>query len=283
MSVTENRIYLHSLSFPELIWLSFLIEFFEQPYLLLDETGTGMPNRFFYNAAENDSNRQFDIRLAFDFNDSRQNALPAIVVEETGVAQVGVAVNQLKEWKVARTTEKERADLLRTTYIFHCLSKDRGESRLLASILSSAIIYFKDQLYQSGLNKIEPWTIGATMAMRSDSAEDYVDTPVQVTFEYAQFWNTAEVSPRFSGRFCFVLEPLARFHSVRASLDARDPELFANIRASMDIVDLNATFSIRASADVQDPVYSLSSVRSSLDALEPSSDSSAIRASMRIA
>jgi hypothetical protein len=283
MSVSEESIYLHSLSYPELIWLDFLTEFFQQPTLMIDGTGKGLPNRFFYNPAENDSNRQFDIRLAFDFSDSRQNALPALVVEETGVAQVGVAVNQLKDWRVAKTTQKDRADLLRTTYIFHCLSKDRGESRLLASILSSAIIYFKDEIYNAGLNKIEPWTIGASMAMRSDSAEDYVDTPVQVTFEYAQFWSTREVSPLFSGKFCLVVSDRAQLFSVRASLDARDPELFASIRASLDAVDPNATFSIRASADVQDPVYDSYAIRSSLDALEPSSTSSAIRASMRIA
>jgi hypothetical protein len=283
MTVAGPQIFEHSLSFPEIIWLSFLQEFFQQDSLVIDSSQRPIPNRFFYSPVASDSNRSFDIRLAFDFSDSRQNALPALIVEETGISQVGVAVNQLKDFAFAPNTHKERADLLRTTYIFHCLSTDRGESRLLASILSSAIIVFKDQLYEAGLNKIEPWTIGATMPMRSDSEEDYVDTPVQVTFEYAQIWKTSEVGPGFAEKFCLIINPIVRLHSIRASLDARDPELFANIRVSMEAADQNASFLVRASQDVQDPVTSHHSIRTSIDALQPSSDMTSIRTSMRIA
>jgi hypothetical protein len=283
VTIESPQLFEHTLSFPEHIWLGFFQEYFQQEVLFVDQNGLPIGNRFVYEPGTPESNRKFDIKLAFDFTGSRQNLLPQLVVEDTGVSMVGVAVNQLRDWEVTPRTSKERADLLRTTYIFHCLSKDRGESRTMAAVVLDAIMAFKDQLYENGLNKIEPMSVGATQAMRSDSDEDFIDTPVQVTFEYLQIWRTVETSASFFNRFCFIVEPHRVQSLFRASMDVSDSESVVLFRASLDATSPNNSYLIRASADLQDPIIGENVLRASLDAVDPSSNTGVFRASMRVA
>ena len=115
MSAQKPQIFEHTLSFPEHIWLGFFQEFFQQQFLFVTEEKQPVPNRFIYDPTLPPETRDFDISLAYSFTGSRQNQLPQLVVEETGIAQVGVAVDQLRNWGVSPRTEKERADLLRGT------------------------------------------------------------------------------------------------------------------------------------------------------------------------
>ncbi|HET6456519.1 MAG TPA: hypothetical protein VFI02_19105 [Armatimonadota bacterium] len=283
MTVQRPQVFEHTLSFPEHIWLGFYQEFFQQRALFVTEQGQPVPNRFFYDPTLPRENRKFDISLAHDFSGSRQNQLPQLVLEETGLAQVGVAVDQLRDWGVSPRTEKERADLIRGTYIFHCTSKDRGESRIMASVILDSIVVFKNQFYENGINKIEPLSVGATQAMRSDSDQDFFDTPVQVTFEYLQVWRTIEVGPADAARFCFLVSPGVIQGAIRVSVDIADPVATSTIRVSVNMEDANAESAIRASADLQDPISLGSAIRVDADLEDPIIETSTIRVSVRIA
>lgn len=283
MTALLGQVWEHTLSFPEHLWLAFFREFFQQSVLFVDQEGHPVTNRFRYNPGIPESNRKFEIRMAYDFSDSRQNQLPQLVIEDTGISQVSVAINQLRDWSVTPGTRKERADLLRGTYIMHCLSKDRGESVLLAAIVVDSITTFKDQLYENGLNKIEPWSVGASQPMRSDADDDFWDTPVQVPFEYLQVWSTVELGAAFFNKFCLIVSPSIDSHLFRASMDVVDSKKISLFRASLDAVDQNDSYLIRASADVQNPTFDENLLRASLDAVDPSIDTSVFRASMRIA
>ena len=279
-----GRLFLHTMSLPEIIWLNFFREFFSQQTLVYDKRSSGapVPNRFFLDRSQDPSNRPFDVTLAYDYEDSRQNALPALVLEDAGAVQMGLTINQMKTWSVSGTTTRERADQVRFTYVFHCLSKDRGESRMLAAMVSRSLTVFRDQLLADGLNKIEPWSIGATQPLRTDSGEDYVDTPVQVTFYTVEFWDTLEIGSGFANNIgiSFISETRAKY--IMAAMETRDPRLELFILASMFVKNPNASMFIRAGMFVEAPLGLERFFRAALTSEEPVSSERFVRAHMRV-
>ncbi len=276
------RTFLHTLSFGEHLWINFLREFFAQDTLMVDEQGGVVSNNFRIDMSRPPENRKFDIVLSHDYDDSKPNALPLLVIEDTGTVQLGLTSNQLKDWSVSPQTIKQRADQLRSTFIFHCLSKDRGESRLLASLLTFAVTVFRDQLLKSGMNKVEPWSVGATQPLRNKAGEDYVDTPVQVTFYTVEFWNTIEVGRGTAESFGVIFSPQEAQRFIRAFATIADPVMMRFIRASATIRNPNVDRFIRASADLQNPTTLERFIRGSTVLEDPTTSERFIRAQLRV-
>ena len=136
-----NEIYSHTLSFPEHLWLDFFRTFFSQKTLLVDSNLKPVVNNFLYEIGQSPSNRQFDISLESELKKQHPDMLPSLVLEDLGMSSLHIALNRLKTWNAAETS-KEYTDLIRCTYVMHCCSKDRGESRLLAAIVANAITVF---------------------------------------------------------------------------------------------------------------------------------------------
>lgn len=280
-----QRTFLHTLSLPEHIWLNFFREFFSQPHLISDSTtGQRLPNRFFLNLASDVDNREFDVVLANDFNDANSNALPKLVIEDAaGATQLGLTISQVKTWHVTPTTKKDRADQVRFTYLFHALSKDRGESRMLAAIVSFAITVFREAILNTqGMVKIEPWSIGTTQPLRSDSGQDYFDTPVQVTFTTMEFWNQVEIGNSDAETFCVSFAPLERARFVRGHMAIRYPTMLRYIRAAMSLVNPTASRFVRMAMSIDAPLVDERFVVASLSSVDPLSSNRYVRASMRV-
>lgn len=280
-----NRIFLHTLSQPEHLWLGFFRSFFQQQFLVFDDQDrTPLPNRFYYDQAVEPSNRPFLIDLAYDFDDSKQNALPALVIEDAGANQLGLTMDQKQTFSVSPETIKARADQVRFTYIFHCLSKDRGESRLLASIVTKAVTVFRDELLKNPpLVKIEPWSVGATQPMKTDGGgEKYCDTPVQITFYTMEFWRTLTQGEGTAEGFGVSFSPNDATRFIRSSMTVRDPETTFFIRASMALVNPSIARFINLAMTVDASLTVENFVRASLVTENPVSSERFIRASMRV-
>lgn len=280
-----QRTFLHTLSLPEHIWLNFFREFFSQPHLVADSTtGQPLPNRFFLNFAADVDNRAFDVVLANDFNDASTNALPKLVIEDAaGATQLGLTMGQVKTWHVTPTTQKDRADQVRFTYLFHALSRDRGESRMLASIISFAITVFREAILNTqGMVKIEPWSIGTTQPLRSDSGQDYFDTPVQVTFTTMEFWNQIEIGNSDAETFCISFAPLERARFVRAHMAIQYPTMTRYIMAAMSLVNPTLARFVHSSMAIDAPFDAERFVGASMSLSNPMSSDRYVRASMRV-
>lgn len=280
-----QRIFLHTLSLPEHVWLNFFREFFSQAHLISDvSTGQPLPNRFLIDLSQDPSNRPFDVVLANDFDDTKQNALPALVIEDAaGATQLGLTMGQVKSWHVTPATTKDRADQIRFTYIFHCLSKDRGESRMLAAIVTFAMTVFREAILNTqGMVKIEPWSIGTTQPLRSDSAQDYLDTPVQVTFTTMGFWDQIEIGPGSAESFAVSFTSQERARFIRGHMETRDPIVIRYINGHMVLVNPNLTRFIHASMDVDAPLTDERFVRASMVSEDPVSATRFVRSSMRV-
>lgn len=276
------RRFVHTLSFPEHLWLDFARSFFSQNTLLIDDTGAPIVNNFKYSWAEDDANKRFDILLENDLKTNNPHILPSIVIEDMGVASLGVAINRLATWAVSPQTDKTRSDLLRTTYVFHCCSRARGESRLLASIFANAITVFYDQLLRAGFHKLEPWSIGKTVPVKSDSDEVYVDTPVQVTFEYQQTWRTIEDGPQTVSRYRLVIAQDHRQRYVRVVMDLADPSATGYVAMSMTLADPGASIYVNTALDLVEPGAEEGYVLAALDLEDPESEAAYVRTSMRV-
>lgn len=278
----SDQFYLHTLSFPEMIWIDFWREFFRQEALIVDDNGLDIANRFHFDQAKDPANRSFDILFEYDLDKANPNILPCVVIEDMGTARLNIGLNHLHTWGVTPETFKERSDLLRTTYVFHCCSRNRGESRLLASIVSNACSVFYDQLKRAGLHKIEPWSIGKTVPLKLDSDEVYVDTPVQVTFEFQQTWKTVEGGSGEFRRYCFLLAPETLVTYVRTSLEITDPSQASYVLTSMDVDDQNVTSYVNTSLDAQDPLDTQNYILSSMNVQDQPTAENYVRTSMRV-
>lgn len=277
-----SRTFLHTLSFPEHLWLNFWREFFRQDTLLVDENGLPIKNNFFLDSAKPPETRPFDVVLSHDYNDSKPNALPLLVIEDAGTVQLGLTTNQLKTWSVSPQTVKVRADQIRSTYIFHCLSKDRGESRMLAALLTYAVTVFRDSLLKAGFNKIEPWSVGATQPLRNKAGEDYVDTPVQLTFYYVETWTTVEVGEGTAENFGVIFSPESFSRFIRAHANIADPMVIRFIRAATTIQNPTGFRFIRAAANLENPTTAERFIRSAAVVENPVSAERFIRAQLRV-
>lgn len=276
------RRFIHTLSFPEHLWLDFFRAFFSQKTLLVDDLGLPVENNFRFEVSEIPENRRFDILLEEDLKANNPNILPVVVIEDMGNSSLGVALNRLSSWSVSPETSKTRSDLIRTTYVFHCAARTRGESRLLASIVANALTVFYDQLLQNGLHKIEPWAIGKTTPVKSDSDVVYVNTPVHITFEYQQTWRTIEDGPASPFRYCLrpAADELDRY--VRTRLDIANAQVRRYVRMAMDLVDPNANIYVQTSLAIMDPATTEGYVRTSQNLANPSTVDGYIRTSMRL-
>lgn len=280
--MTKRR-FVHTLTIPEHLWIDFYRTFFSQASLVVDEDGQSIENRFLYELRPGKENRVFDVIFEHDMEGANPNILPSVVIEDLGVATLGISLDKLADWSVVPETSKTRSDLLRSTYVFHCCSKDRGESRLLASIVSNAIIVFYDQLKREGLHKVEPWSIGKTIPIKSDSDEVYVDTPVNVTFEFQQTWRTVEDGETGVRRFCMTVRADELQRYVRASMNISDAAILRYVAMSMNLHDPNATIYVNMTGEITDPLRTENYVLASMDVINPESEDRYVRASMRVA
>jgi hypothetical protein len=278
-----RRRFVHTLTIPEHLWVDFFRTFFSQASLVVDEDGQSIENRFLYEIRPGKENRQFDVIFEHDMEGANPNILPSVVIEDLGVSTLGISLNKLADWSVVPETSKTRSDLLRSTYVFHCCSKDRGESRLLASIVSNSIIVFYDQLLREGLHKVEPWSIGKTVPIKSDSDEVYVDTPVNVTFEFQQTWRTVEDGETGAKSFCMIVRTDELQQYVRASMNISDAAILRYVAMSMNLRDPNATIYVNMTGEITDPLRTENYVLASTDVINPESEDRYVRASMRVA
>jgi len=276
-------IFEHTLSIAEHIWLNFFRAFFQQQTLIYSHDGRPMPNAFRYTEATEPANRSFDVLLESDLKTANPNILPALVIDDQGMQELGILLDKRLWIRWAPHTEKERVDLLRQTFVFHCCSRNRGESRLLASIVKKAIDVFYDELLRCGLHKIEPKSIGKSIPIKSDSDEVYVDTPVSVTFELQEKWTTREVTDNYLDHFCSIMAPQKLTRFVRTSLNVVDRSVRRFVLASMDVQPQNVRRYVRASTNLQNPLAASEYVRASLDVVNPTFSSRFVRASMRVA
>lgn len=278
-----GRRFIHTLSFPEHLWLDFFQSFFAQKTLVVDEQGLPIINNFKFEVSQSPENRRFDVLLEEDLKASNPNILPSLVIEDLGAQSLGIALNRLANWEMSPETSKTRSDLIRTTYIMHCAATDRGESRLLAAIVSNSVIVFYDQLLAQGLHKIEPWSIGKTVPIKSDSDVTYVDTPVQITFEYQQTWKTIEDGPTDIRRYCLKVRDDEIVRYVRALIDISDPEISRYVSMAMNLQDPNANIYINTALDLIDPLVVERYVLANQEFVDPQAENGYVRTSMRIA
>lgn len=274
--------FVHTLSFPEHIWIDFFRSFFSQEVLLVDDDLNPVVNNFRYEFSKPAGSRRFDVLFEHDMTGSNPNILPALVIEDMGMQKLGIALDSLSNWEVSPETTKTRSDLMRSTYVFHCCSRKRGESRLLASIVSNALTVFYDQLKREGLHKIEPWSIGKTVPIKADADEVYVDTPVQVTFETQQTWKTVEDGSGFFERFCLVARDDSLVRYLRMSVDITDPVVTRYVATLMSVQDPNESAYVNTSLNAADPLSTEGYVRSSMDIVDPLLSERYVRTQMRV-
>jgi hypothetical protein len=277
-----KRVFIHTLAFPEHIWIKFFRDFFCQDTLIVDEDGVPMPNNFKFQASESPERRKFDILFESDLTGANPNTLPALVIEDLGMASMGIAINRLSDWTVSPRTSKTRSDLLRTTYVFHCCSRTRGESRLMASIVIGAMTAFYDALLKDGLHKIEPWSVGKTVPIKSDSDEVYLDTPISVSFETQETWKTVEVGSADVERFCLVIAPDKLVRYVRMSMSVTEPSVIRYINTAMLVQGVNVSSFINTSIDIADQLAVETYTRTSMDVENPLSADRFVRTSIRV-
>lgn len=277
-----NRKFVHALSLPEHIWIEFFRVFFSQNTLMVDEDLQPVVNNFRYDLAQDASNRDFDIIFEHDMSSNNPNILPSLVIEDLGMAALGIAINRLSTWSVVPQTSKTRSDLLRSTYVFHCCARTRGESRLMAAMVVSAMTAFYDSLLRAGLHKIEPWSIGKTTPVKGDSDEVYLDTPVQVSFETQQTWKTIEDGSSYADQFCLVIKDQSLVRYVRLSVDITDPAVAKYIATTMDVQDQNLMTYVNTSLSAADPLSTERYVLTSMDTADPVSAARYVRTEMRV-
>lgn len=277
-----ERLFVHTLSFPEHLWGDFFRTFFAQDVLIVDDDGIPIPNRFKLEEAKTPENRGFDILFENDLKTNNPDLLPCLVIEDLGMSALGVATNRLANWNVGRETSKTRSDLIRSTYVFHCCSRDRGESRLLAAIVANAITVFYDELLRAGFHKLEPWSIGKTTPIKNDSDEVYADTPVQISFETQQTWKTVESGSGFAKRFCLEIRPDELVRYVRMSMSLSDPAVARYIATSMELQDPNVNLYINTSLNLVDPLVDEWFVLTSMNVANPLLAERYVRTSMRV-
>lgn len=275
--------FVHTLAVPEHIWVDFFRVFFQQRYLLSDADGNSIENRFRYEHSALPDNRSFDILFESDLTGSNPNILPCLVIEDSGTAQSGILLNQLRTWAVAPNAMRDRSDLMRSVYTFHCCARTRGESRLMASIVGSAVTVFRDALMEAGLHKIEPWSIGKSMPLKADVDEVYVDTPVTVNFSYQEGWRTVE-SYEYFWKNCFRTRIVddsvsAYFRSLMTVSDPWNEHFF---RSSMFLENINTESFILSSLTASDPLSSSTFIRSQVNVENPLTVENFVRTSMRV-
>jgi len=278
----SGRRFIHTLSFPEHLWLDFFREFFSQNTLIVDEDGLPLINNFYFDVVEGPENRRFDVLLEADMKGHNPNILPSLVIEDLGATSLGISTNRLATWAVSPQTSKTRSDLIRTTYVLHCTSRQRGESRLLAAIVSNAIIVFYDQLLEAGLHKIEPWSIGKTTPIKADADEVYVDTPVQITFEYQQTWKTIEDGATDVKRYCLKVQPEEWTRYIHTIMDVADAAFSIYVSMTMNLENPNANIYVNMAADLIEPLREEAFVLMSQNIADPVIVNRYVRTSMRV-
>lgn len=274
--------FFHTLSVPEHIWVDFFRVFFSQRYLLQDDKGNVVENRFRYDEGILPDNRPFDIIFESDLTGANPNILPALVIEDSGTAQSGILLNQLKTWAVAPHAMRDRQDLLRSTYVFHCCSRTRGESRLLASIVGSAITAFRDALLEAGLHKIEPWSIGKSQPLKADADEVYVDTPVIVNFSYQEGWRTEERYDHYFHCYKLNIQTDSLTHFVRTAMTLIDVNASSFLNTTMFLENINTESFILSSLTAANPLLSEIFVNTNMAPANPLTQERFLRASMRV-
>lgn len=284
--MSKQRVLYHTLSKPEILWLDFFRGFFSQKFLMINDDNSYIVNRFYIDQSISPDNRPFDVFLSFDFSKSNQNILPAVVIEDmSGASQMGLTIDQRRDFMVSPSTMKRRVDQVRYTYVIHCLSKDRGESRTLAAICARAVAAFRDLILSSrlGVVKIDPWSIGTTQPIRSDSREVYLDTPVQITFYMMDSWDTFIIEGGTAESLCvfFISDAASRF--IRSAVNIKNPDLSSFILSSLSVSNPSGQGFVLSHMETQDPLSLESFIASSTETEDALSESAFIRSSTRVA
>jgi len=284
--MSPPRVTYHTLSKPEILWLDFFRFFFSQRFLFVNDDGSYVKNNFFLDRAISADNRPFDVLLSFEFSSSNQNILPAVVIEDVaGASQLGLTIDQRRDHAVSPLAMVRKADQVRYSYVFHCVSRERGESRALAATVGRAIGAFRGEILRSplGVVKVDPWSIGVTQPIRSTSKETYLDTPVQVTFYMMDQWSTFTIEGGTAESFCVYFVPPSTETFIRSCVEVKNPDISSFIRSSALIANPNSSFFVSASLEAEDPLVSEQFISSSVDVEDPESVEAFIRASTRVA
>lgn len=276
-------VFMTTLNFPEILWLDFFRGFFKQEYLLSTKEGAPIPNRFKFDEDVPPSQRKFQIEPAYRFADGVDNALPALIIQDAaGAQQMGLTIDNRRIHSFGPEREDVRVDMIRFTYLFHCLSKDMGESRLLASIVTRAITSFKDQIEANGVNRMEPWSVTPSTPMRTDSEIDYVSTTVQVTFYTVERWETKQVPRGTMASLDLILIKDEDSKFINASWTVVDKTAAQFINASFSIVRPSIAQFITTSSQVVAPIGLSRFFVVGANISPPATSSSYIRTSAKI-
>lgn len=272
---------LHTLSLPEHIWLDFFRQFFSQDVLYVDEYGNTLVNEFRYDEEVPPEQRAFNIMLDYDDMNAAPDALPMLVLEDNGESAAHMVTDNRTGWSTIPTPQKERTDLVRGSYTIHCLSRTRGSSRLLASIVVNAITTFYDILTTRALHRIDPWSIGKTVSV-SQAEDVVVDTPINVSFTYEQQWITKHLGNTSLKTFNLVINNPVVISTIATTMRVLDTSLVTTLMTSMSVTDQKITSFVSTLLDARDQISENVFIHTNMNVAMYSTRTDFIRTTMRV-
>jgi hypothetical protein len=272
----------HVLSRPEHIWLAFWRTFFSQKTLVFGPDDEPIDNNFLYDPSVNDNNRTFDVKLVADYEDQNIALVPALILEDLNVSQQGILLDQRKTWSVTPNRANFYQDLLPYNYAIHCVSRDRGESRLLAGIVWQAINVFKDVLYQCGIHQLMPRSLSGTQPIRAAGKEDRVDTVLSVPFWMQEFWGYNQYSDLFPEQFCFFEAFEERTRFILGQIEIALTNKSKYFLSSMTLTSPSASRYMLGQEELVDPLSTSGYVLGQSTLVDASSKSRFVRGHMHV-
>ena len=170
---------------PESIFLGFLRGFFEQERLF-----DSFPNEF------------KNIPVQLSESQEYVNHFPIIVLQEGGFNENIRATNNDLNVEDFANQKLYYNGMFIHAYTIHCIGANKGQAKLLQSIVTRAISVFRKSIYEMGVDNISPIQGSPPMRMTSQDSQ----TPTQkydcsISFQVAmsQQWVTTIVDDEKSG------------------------------------------------------------------------------------
>ena len=186
-----SKVLIHWLNFPEVVFMDFFRSFF----MVQDQLVTDLPNNFKWDPSNPD---KFPIDIAGTYNLDNLDRVPAIIYNPSGWMVAGLAIRQERHLDIDTTT-RTKTDLIQGTGSFHCLSRERSESLLLASIVLRLLLTGDEELRNAGFNKIERPQITAPILQEGNSLPKKYRTDINLTFSYEMEFYIREVGVTLVG------------------------------------------------------------------------------------
>jgi len=181
----SEKVLVHWLNFPEVIFLDFLRSFFMTQEFLVG----GLPNNFRWDPNNPD---KFPIGLSDSYDGDSLDRMPKITYQSTGWIIAGITIRQERHLNID-LTDRVKTDLIQGTGSIQCTSSERAESLLMAAIITRLICVGDEELKNQGFNKIEKPQISAPIFQEGGSKPKRYITNVNLTFSYPFEFQVREV------------------------------------------------------------------------------------------